>query len=513
MGTASTLTASIVGVDAHIINVECDISLATSYFSIVGLPDNEVKESRERVTSAINNSVGEFPIARVIVNLSPANIKKQGTGFDLPIAISIIASNNMINKERLRNVLVVGELSLEGHLKEIPGILSIAIEAAKQGVPYIIVPQENAEEASLVDGIRVFSAANLQELFNAFTDRGKLTEHPHNLPKIEVDQLENLDFSDVKGHQKAKRALEIAAAGGHNLLFCGSPGSGKTMLAKRLVSILPSLGTLEMLDVTRIHSVTGKSGKKNDNRWKRPFREPHHSISNAGLIGGGTFPKPGEVSLAHKGVLFLDELPEFSRSTLELLRQPIEDKWVHIARANMTLSFPADFQLIAAMNPCPCGFYGDRRKKCKCSIPQIKKYLAKLSGPLLDRIDIQIELPNLNYEEMNFMEKGESSNDIRKRVIRARQTQTERFGEKGGTRTNNDMVHKELEIYCARCEEGHKLLSTAMKKNSFSNRVHDRLLKIARTIADLAGVEKITPEHIAEAINYRQLETSHSFDI
>jgi magnesium chelatase family protein len=511
MPTARTFTATIIGIDAHIIEVEADISIGLGAFHIVGLPDSSIKESRERIVAALNNACEEFPIRKVIVNLAPADIRKVGTGFDLPIAMAILEASKQIPAGLLSSCLIIGELSLEGKIRPIDGILSVALAARKAGFSKLIVPEENGPAAALVEGVSVLTAICITEVFKYFRDEDPLPECENNpAEKNKEGFLYDLDFSDVKGQNSAKRALEIAAAGSHNVLLSGPPGSGKSMLSKRLPSILPPLTFEEALEVTKIHSIAGVIGKDHTISFTRPFRNPHHSTSGAGLIGGGSVPKPGEVSLAHNGVLFLDELPEFPRSTLDLLRQPLEDKKVVISRAKISLGFPSDFILLAAMNPCPCGYLGSEGKECVCSMAAVLKYRSRISGPLMDRIDMQIEMPSLTYEEMNFQKKGESSLAIRKRVLKAREIQLERF-KKEHSAYNANMRHREVEKYCGLDKEGHKLLSHILGKFRLSGRAHDSILKVARTIADLELSDAIDSRHLAEAVNYRCLDRELNF--
>ena len=506
MPTALTKTATIIGIDAHIIEVEADVSIGMGVFNIVGLPDGTIKESRERIVAALNNSSGEFPVRRVVVNLAPADIKKVGTGFDLPVALAVLEASKQIPRGCLKDYLIVGELALDGKIRPIDGILAIALAAKKSGIKTLIVPEENGPAAAIVDGISILTASHIRELFDHFTENAFLSEAVSQLKQTDFEQFgDNLDFSDVKGQESAKRALEIAAAGKHNVLLTGPPGSGKSMLSKRLPGILPPLSFDEALEVTKIHSIAGTISKSHQLVNQRAFRSPHHSTSGAGLIGGGTYPRPGEVSLAHHGVLFLDEFPEFPRSILDLLRQPLEDKRVVISRANITLQFPSDFVLLAAMNPCPCGYLGVEGKECVCSSTGVLKYRSKISGPLLDRIDMQIEMPALSYEEMNFAKKGESSQTIRDRVLTARNTQLNRFVNTI-TNYNSNMTHAEVEDHCKLEPEGHELLANVLRKHKLSGRAHDSILKVARTIADLEQSPTIQTWHLSEAVNYRCLD-------
>jgi len=511
MTTAITQTATIIGIDAHIVEVEADVSIGLGNFSIVGLPDGAIKESRDRIISALNNACIGFPVRRVVVNLAPADIKKMGTGFDLPIAMAILEANRYIPARSLRESLLIGELSLEGSLRPIDGILAVALAAREKGFKKLIVPEANGPASALVGGLEILTAQHIRQVISHFNNETPLPVFtPVCFPPSVQCPGDDLDFSEVRGQATAKRALEIAAAGKHNVLFSGPPGSGKSMLARRLPGILPPLSFQEALEVTKIHSIAGVIAKDQSFVQHRPFRSPHHSISGAGLIGGGSYPKPGEISLAHHGVLFLDELPEFPRFILDLLRQPLEDRQVTIARASLTLVFPSDCILLAAMNPCPCGYLGDPDKECSCSAGSILKYRAKISGPMMDRIDLQVEMPSLSYQEMNFTPPGETSQAIRLRVLSARSRQLARFGE-GTTQYNSNMGHKEVEKHCGLEREGHHLLASVLEKYRLSGRAHDSILKIARTIADLEASEKIQVYHLAEAVNYRCLDKEIHF--
>lgn len=505
---SKVLSSAVIGIDAYLVEVEVDIASGLPCFTTVGLPEAAVKESRERVKSAIQNSGYRFPDDRITVNLAPAHIKKDGTGFDLPMAIGILAATRHVPLESLSDYLILGELSLDGRVKPVAGSLPMALEARRAGYAGIIVPAGNGREAAVVEGIEVRPAESLSQVVAFLRDEGAMAAaDPDRAALLTRYTGQEDDFAEVMGQEHAKRAIEVAAAGGHNLMMIGPPGSGKTMLARRIPSILPALTFEEAIETTKIYSVVGMMGKDQALVVQRPFRSPHHTISDAGLIGGGHIPRPGEVSLAHNGVLFLDELPEFKKQVLEVLRQPLEDRWVTISRAASTLSYPAGFMLVAAMNPCPCGYYSDPNHACSCSAPQIQRYRSKISGPLIDRIDIHVEVPAVPYRELTGRPAEESSQVIRERVTRARDIQLARF-QRSRIYCNAQMNSRQIRTFCPIAAGCRQLLESAIHRLALSARAYHRILKIARTLADLEGGQAIGEKHIAEAIQYRSMDRS-----